>query len=348
MSVISNLKKMFFSGGHRGEKKSSVYIPFDQCTSIGGPATFLKNLKAYFDRIGFTYVNSLAEASVILFPISYDLRQLKKFKKRGGLVCQRLDGIYYPEKNGADYVRRNKKIKTIYSEFADHIIFQSQYSRAQCFELFGPIPAEKYSIVVNGVNTDIFYPDRQRELDPEHIHFCTTGNIRNDDMLVPVIHALDRICSDVTFTFHVVGPVKNERCAELMSRDYIVHHDQCDMQQVAELLRASDVFIYSHLNPPCPNSVLEAIATGLPIVGYQSGSMTELLPFSIDLLADVPERIFHRLGDFHPEILAEKLLLSVKNYQHYRALSIQHWDTYSMECCGDKYAGVIQVLLNRR
>ncbi|HMN63001.1 MAG TPA: glycosyltransferase, partial [Anaerolinea sp.] len=31
------------------------------------------------------------------------------------------------------------------------------------------------------------------------------------------------------------------------------------------------------LNPPCPNAVIEALACGLPVVGFAAGSLPELL-----------------------------------------------------------------------
>jgi glycosyltransferase involved in cell wall biosynthesis len=338
---LSIKNKFFGTGCHKISNNPSVFIPFDQHSSVGGPTTFLKNLKAYFDRVGFQYVSDIRKGSVILFPISYDLRKLKKFKNRGGRICQRLDGIYYPQKHGDDYIKRNEKIKTIYSALADHIIFQSEYSRAQCFDMFGPVPESDYSIVTNGVNTEIFYPDVDRIFDRTDVHFCTTGNFRNADMLVPVIQALDSLHGDIDFVLHVVGPIRNEDCAAVMSRKYIVHHDRCSMDEVSDILRKSDIFIYSHLNPPCPNSILEAIASGLPIVGYNSGAMEELLPFSTVLLADAGGKLYNQIEDFKPEFLAEKLLYSVEHFDVCREISLEVSTTYSMDNCGRKYGGVI-------
>jgi len=113
---------------------------------------------------------------------------------------------------------------------------------------------------------------------------------------------------------------------------------------VAAILRASDIFIYSHLNPPCPNSVLEAIAAGLPVAGYDSGAMAELLPFSADLLADAGRKIYHRLEDFRPGALAEKIVRLIRDYPHYRATSLGACNRYSMDHCGRKYVDVLEAL----
>lgn len=338
MGLISSLFQ------RRVDPRPSAYIPFDSRSSIGGPTTFLKNLHGYMDKVGFPYETRLDRASVILFPISYDLRTLEKFKARGGRICQRLDGVYYPEKHGDDYIRRNEKIKAIYLDMADHVVFQSEYSRAQCFHMFGEKDRSHYSIIVNGVNTDIFYPSN-KPFNKSHIHFCTTGSIRNIDMLDPVIKALDILEGDMKFSFHVVGPIKDEACEKLMDRKYVIHHGSCDLGRVAEILRSSDIFIFSLLNPPCPNSVVEAIASGLPVVGFNSGAMPELLSFSPDLLADAGNKLYHSFADLSADRLAEKLKKAVGNYASYRSASLEASKTYSMDNCGRQYVEVLEGLM---
>jgi glycosyltransferase involved in cell wall biosynthesis len=33
----------------------------------------------------------------------------------------------------------------------------------------------------------------------------------------------------------------------------------------------------AEINPPCPNSVIEALASGLPVLGFDTGSLRELV-----------------------------------------------------------------------
>ena len=93
-----------------------------------------------------------------IFPVQYNLVVLDKIKKLNGKIIQRLDGIYYPSKHGDKHIELNSDIKEIYLKYADHIVFQSEYSRKQCFEMLGIKEQQNYSIIINGVNKEFLYP----------------------------------------------------------------------------------------------------------------------------------------------------------------------------------------------
>jgi glycosyltransferase involved in cell wall biosynthesis len=322
----------------------NIYIPFDIYTSVGGPSTFMMNLKEYLDVNAYKYLIDPQKASAMFFPIKFNERVIKSIKKRNGGVIQRLDGIFYPSKHGNIFEELNKEIRSIYLNYSDHVIFQSKYSKKQCFNMFGEINENNYSIIFNGVNKKIFYPNNKIIFDDKY-KLVTTGNFRNIDMLEPAVKALDKLANTFNFEFHIVGPVVDESLKEYLKRDYIIYHGILDSAQVAQLLRKSDIFIYSHLNPPCPNSVIEAMSTGLPIVGFDSGSMKELCWFSNDLLAFVSEDTFQKYEDFNYNLLAEKLKKCIKNYSYYRTIALDHAYLYSFEECGAKYVEVFKKII---
>jgi len=319
-----------------------LFIPFRDTDRIGGPMTFMSNLRRYLDRSGFPYTRSPLFARGIFFPVAFNQPVIKLIKFFGGKVIQRLDGIYYPSKHGDGYALKNRVIKDIYAHSADFVVFQSEYSRKQCFAMLGEKSPNEYQIIVNGVNTDLFFPDPNRVLSPEKIIFATTGSFRNADMIEPVVAALDSLTGELNFELWVIGPVTNPQLERFVDRPYVRHLGSKNMQEVAELLRKSDVFIYSHLNPPCPNSVLEAISSGLPVVGFDSGSMSELLSFNKELLAYVSDDVFQKYEDFDYRKLAEKIRLAVGEYERHKKVAMENWRRYDFQECGEKYVGVFE------
>lgn len=329
------------------KKPHALYLPFEHYQSLGGPSTFMKNLQRYLDRHRYSYLSSLKNARVVFFPTSFSLPKVDKIKRQGGHIIQRLDGIYYPSKHGEEYHKLNRDAMKIYQDYADMVIFQSRYSQAQCFAMFGE--REECQIILNGVDKSLFYPAREKHHHIQgKIRLVTTGRFRNIDMIEPVVKALDMLKNTINFEFTVIGPVVNPQLEPYFQRAYIRHIETLMFPEIAEVLRSSNLFIYSHLNPPCPNSVVEAISCGTPVVGFDSGAMAELCFFSKDLLAYVSDEVFQKYEDFDAHKLAEKIILAVQHYEHYRELALAHSHLYSFEECGQQYLEVFQRYLRKR
>ena len=160
--------------------------------------------------------------------------------------------------------------------------------------------------------------------------------------------ALEMLKGKCEFNLNIVGPITNDDLRGFLDYDFVVYHGKKAINEVAELLRLADIFIYSHLNPPCPNSVLEAITTGLPVVGFDSGAMSELCWFSKDLLATVSSEIFQDYGSFSPVKLAEKIELCINQYGKYRRNALDHAKLYYFDECGKRYIQVFEQVMKKQ
>lgn len=327
--------------------KNKIYIPFEQYNTIGGPSSFLHNLKIFLDDKGFPYSNSPNNSECIFFPISYNIDALKKLKSNGGKIIQRLDGIYYPTQHGEEYLKLNQAIKDIYLNLSDFIIFQSEYSRKQCFAMMGEKNKEEYTIIKNGVNKHIFYPSAEKDLTDlkQPIKFITGGDFRKPAMIEPITKCLDSLYGKYNFKLFAIGPISEPKIKPFFDREYIEYIGPQEHHQVAQLLRNAHIYLHSQINDCCPNAVLEAVSCGLPVVGFNSGSMSELLYFSEGLLAPVSNDLFQRYEDFDHKRLTEKILLCIENFEYYKKLAMDNHHLYSFEECGKQYIQVFERFL---
>ena len=163
-----------------------LFIPARQ--TVGGPATFLRNLKTYLDESGYPYATKYKRGDSIFFPIRHKTRVLDKVKKHGGKIIQRLDGAY-----GADEPMRRDRLANVYHNYADWVIYQTEWCKRVCDYQMGERQSPQYRIIPNGVNGDIFYPDDKTYSGNEPVEFVMSGRFKNTEMLDLALLALDKL-----------------------------------------------------------------------------------------------------------------------------------------------------------
>lgn len=318
-----------------------VCIRFKDSGRIGGPSTFMRNLQRELDRLDYRYTKHVTGAKGYFFPVSASISRLKRAKLFGGRVIQRLDGVYTQEHT----VAQNAEAKFIYQNYTDFSVFQSQFSRDIVFDYFGSVPEPKYKVIVNGADLDLFYPEERASL-RKKVRLVATGNFRIRVMLEPAIKAIDMLRQegwDIEFT--VIGPLVMERLKELVeARDYVTHKVITDQASLGAELRRHDVFVYSFMNAACPNSVVEAVSSGLPVVGFDSGAIGELCEFNSDLLAFVSENLVHKHEDFADIRVYEKLKICLENYSYFKESALNNSRRYDMRACAREYINVFDSL----
>ena len=82
-----------------------------------------------------------------------------------------------------------------------------------------------------------------------------------------------------------------------------------DRSAILNFLRGVDVFLFTHITPESPRCLIEALISGLPLIGYQSSYVR-------DLVSHGGGGEFTRLGD--TDALAQTL---VRLYRNREALS---------------------------
>jgi glycosyltransferase involved in cell wall biosynthesis len=236
----------------------------------GGGNQFLLALVSELERRGLDVeVNRLSGGTpACLFnSFTFDFVRFRRFAREGVRMVHRVDGpigVYRGFDDGTD-----RRILELNEEFADATICQSQWSldkhRELGFELRAP------SVVHNAVDTTIFHPPTRREaLLDRNLRVVTTSWSDNPRKGADILRWLDRHHDsrrlDLTFIGNTQSAFDRVRVvAALPSRE------------VAELLRAHDVFLAASRDDPCSNALLEALACGLPAAYLRSGGHPELV-----------------------------------------------------------------------
>lgn len=142
------------------------------------------------------------------------------------------------------------------------------------------VPDRKRATVYNGVDTDHFFPPARR--DPAGpLRLGAVGRLVDEKDYPNLFAAMSALrCAGVPLELHVVGggPLAPALVAEFRARaleDAVVLHG--DRKDVAAFLRTLDLYVLSSKSEGLPMALLEAMATGLPIVATRVGGIPEVI-----------------------------------------------------------------------
>ena len=236
----------------------------------GGGNQFLAGLVGELRRRGLEVeVNRISGGTpVCLFnSFNFDDRRLRRFARDGCRMVHRVDGpigVYRGFDDGTD-----RHIFELNSELADATVFQSRYSlqkhRELGLELQAPV------VIPNAPDPAVFHPGgRVPRREGEPVRLVTTSWSDNPRKGADVIADLERRLDPTRYELTFVGrsPVPFERARVVPPVSSL---------EVARLLREHDVFVFASLNEACSNSLLEALACGLPALYVDSGSNREVV-----------------------------------------------------------------------
>jgi len=276
---------------------------------------------------------------ILLANASCPLRCLLYAKLRGKPIVHRLDGVYYPTSvAGRKYRLYNLPLQIILHFFADFVIYQSKYSKYCCEKFLGANRFTPHRLIYNGVDTKAFsnhgHTKRLRDFSEQTI-FITASRFRRLDQIDPLVQAFQLFQKkhDPKAKFIIIGNFEQEVA------HYPNKHKQdpslsflgpISNNKLPALLRSADIFLFSHLNPPCPNNIIEAMACGLPVCGVADGAMEELTTPNLNSeLIPAPSDGFKQPRQLDLELFADnmaKILPNKKQYSnHSRILASQNF-----------------------
>jgi len=262
----------------------------------GGGHQFMRALCSEFEARGLRLeYNQLNSTTPNCFFNSYNF-QFKKLtkvlKKAKRVTCvHRIDGplqTYRGFDDGTD-----RLISEFNRMFAHHTVVQSRFSLEKHQEL--GYSAVHPVLIGNTPDPSIFHSHGASIFDPHRkCRLISASWSDNPNKGLEIYRWLDTHLdfNQVDYTF--VGRIQTDL-------KHIQYLEPMASEPLATLLRSHDIYLTASRHDPCSNSLLEAMACGLPVLYLNSGGHPELVQkagLGYDSADEIPEKLNQLCSDY--------------------------------------------------
>ncbi len=260
----------------------------------GGSYSFARLMARHLPTFGVTVTHTpWRPCDAVLVFANVGSRPMLRFRRwRGTRIVHRLDERIDPHEDAAR-ARKHAHLLAL-NALADVSVFQSRFVATNV----GPRTTAPRSIVIhNGVDTSRFAPTGSRRMldgTPRILHASwSVGSSKRLDRLDELVRVLP---SDARV--YLAG--RHREAPGTRSGDpRVTYLGPQDSDAMAVLMRSVDALFFPSEDDPCPNTILEAMASGLPALYHPSGGTPELVgdagvPLTGDLAADVDRLLTSR------------------------------------------------------
>ncbi len=183
----------------------------------------------------------------------------------------------YPEKN----VRRvNGLMSPIH--LADYVIYQTEFTKHSADKFLGKYKGA-LSVLINPVDTKHFKP--KENVNDKFTILMSGHHFESVERMEVSIGAVRKIReSGIDAKLLVIG--KTENCPKETWTEEVGSYTQ---EEAPSLYQRAHMLLHLKYLDPCPTIVLEALASGLPVVGQKNGGMPELVDEKSGVLIPVVE-----------------------------------------------------------
>ena len=269
-------------------------------TGLAGPSNFQRRLASGLEARGVAVSYGLGDESVdavLVIGGSRNLAGLQRARRRGVPILQRLDGMNWIHRRRRTVLRHflraeanNVLLRFIRSRLADTVVYQSDFVRGWWERRYGAWRGRS-AVIRNGVPLDIYSPGgpaRERagglrivvlegaigggyEIGLEWAAELAGGlaQVRRTQVELMVAGRLSaKLPAQLPGSYELPGRSHRMNVAWL---------GEVAPDSVPEILRSGDLLFSADLHPACPNSVIESLACGLPVVAFDTGAVREIV-----------------------------------------------------------------------
>ena len=248
--------------------------------NLGGTLVKIKRLKKNFQNNYFGY-NCVYLLSNSIYLNKHAIRNLKQNKIP---IIHNQNGVFYKGWYGNGWEQKNAEMSYQFHS-ADYVFYQSNFSK-NCSEIFLGKREGPGEILYNAVDTNFFKPIKKKDLNSD-LKILVTGKYQEHlyDNLEFSIHILKKLIdnkfkANITFAGYYDNQIK-KRLINLSLRygitDKINFSGVYSQENANYLYNSSDLYFYFVHQSNCPNSVIEAMSCGLPVICQNTGGLPEIV-----------------------------------------------------------------------
>jgi glycosyltransferase involved in cell wall biosynthesis len=144
------------------------------------------------------------------------------------------------------------------------------------------MPDMKIDVIPNGVDTERFYPAEEKRLERpiKLLTVCRLVSRKRIDLLIRAVSQAKQVGINTQLNIAGEGNLmpKLQRLArELNIADSVIFMGRVPAEQMPQLYRDNDIFVMSSAHEGMSNAMLEAMASGLPIITTRCEGVEELI-----------------------------------------------------------------------
>lgn len=147
------------------------------------------------------------------------------------------------------------------------------------------ISDEKIIVIPNSVDISKFSFKPYNENSKKLIFVGRLSPEKRIDVLLKAVQIVVKDIQDITLIIVGDGPLKDELIKltkDLSINNHVIFVGRVLPEKIPNYLYESDIFIISSNFEGCPNSLLEAMATGIPVIGTNVGGIPDIIDDGIN------------------------------------------------------------------
>ena len=203
-------------------------------------------------------------------------------RARKAAVVWNQNGVAYPAWHGAGWEEANR-VPGRLLRTADHVVYQSAFCKLSADRFLGT-PSGSWEILHNPVDTRRFRPAPKA---PGPLTLLLGGSRYQEYPIELALRTLalvrqDRPTARLIISGVLTCPGDTDRAITALARELGIGGavdliGQYTRAEAPALLQRADILLHPKVNDPCPTTVLEAMACGVPVVYSATGGTPELV-----------------------------------------------------------------------